>query len=130
MRWYRSCALAGLVLAAVATFTPARFAARAAAQAPCLHGADESAEQAARRKQALGFTRHINTHQADWFRKNKAFGSLEQLPLTQTKPGGFDVKVSADAASYAFAVIDQTDPCRLAFFSNDAGVIYRGEALR
>lgn len=101
-----------------------------AQQRACLHDASESPDQAARRQRALGFTRHINTLQASAFPAAKAYQPAERLTLEQSLPAGFVLRLSAAGESYAFSVVDTTDPCRFGYFSDDRGVIYRGEVIR
>jgi hypothetical protein len=101
-----------------------------AAQPACLHGAGETADQAARRQAALGFTRHVNTMQAQGSSSSRTYAPLAQLGLRQPVPDGFAVKISTDGSSYSFSVIDETDGCRFGYFSNDSGIIYRGEVIR
>jgi hypothetical protein len=104
---------------------------RSSAQQPtCLHDANEQPDQAARRQRALGFTRHINTLQASAFGSSKAYQPAERLTLAQSLPAGFILRLTAADASYAFSVLDTTDPCRFGYFSDDRGVIFRGEAIR
>jgi hypothetical protein len=62
MRWIQVCLAAGFLALAESTTGPTPTI--AAQQGSCLHATDESPEQAARRKQALGLTREINTLQA------------------------------------------------------------------
>ena len=103
----------------------------ATAQQPaCLHGPDEQAAQKARRQQALGFVRHVNTLEATAAGRNSAFVSADRLTLSQALPTGFQLHLSASERSYAFSATDTTDPCRFAYFSDEAGIIYRGEAIR
>ena len=128
MNWFRAFLIAvTTTLATTAIGSPTR---ATYAQDTCLHGPSETADQAARRQAALGFTRHVNTMQAQTSVKANTYVALRDLPLTRPVPDGFNLKLTTDGASYSFSVIDGTDPCRLGYFSNDAGVIYRGEALR
>jgi hypothetical protein len=102
----------------------------AAAQGPlCLHGADETPDQRARRVQAVRFVRHVNTLQAQHARAG-GYQAAEGLAFTETLPSGFALRQSSDGKTYAFSVIDATDPCRFGFFSNDGGVIHQGEVIR
>lgn len=128
MRWL-------CLLGAVAAFgagstaaTPSPVA--AAARQACLHAPDATEEQAARRTQLLGFTRHINTLEAQVFGSAKTFVPFGQLPLTLAAPAAIDVKLSTDGSTYSFSIVDQTDPCRSGFFSNDDGVIYEGQVIK
>ncbi len=109
---------------AVATIRPA-----VAQQPPCLHGGDETPEQANRRRQALQAARAINTSEANLFRANNGYTALAALPVPAL-PDGFGVNLAADAAGYAFAVKDLQDACRFAFFSDQDGVIYTAQPIR
>jgi hypothetical protein len=100
-----------------------------AQQKACLHTSGDPV-QAARLKQALSLTRHVNTQQSGAFSAAKTYLPLGQLTLTQPVPEGFVLKLAADTEGYAFSVIDQTDPCRLGFFSNQDGLIFRGQPLQ
>ena len=42
----------------------------------------------------------------------------------------FVVHLAVDGKGYAFSIKDSTDPCGFAFFSDQDGIIYSGEALR
>ena len=123
---------AGILVAGVfvlASFSPGS---RLVAQQPaCLHGQGESAAEQARRRQGLTTARRINSAEATAFARSGGY-----LPLT-TLPGGspavaegFVAHLSVDAAGYAFSIKDSTDPCGFAFFSDQTGTIYQGEALR
>ena len=106
---------------------------RSVAQAPsesCLHGSDETPEQRNRRSLALRFTRHINTLQASAFPPNNAYQPAERLTITESLPSGFNLRMSVSGRSYAFSVVDSSDPCRFGYFSDEVGIIFRGEALR
>jgi hypothetical protein len=104
---------------------------RAAQQSPmCLHGDDESAEQLARRQRALGFTRHINTIEATAASSTSSYQPADRLTITESLPSGFELRLSAAGRAYAFSVVDASDPCRFGYFSDDRGIIYRGEVIR
>jgi hypothetical protein len=105
-----------------------------AAQAPsraCLHGENESPEQRQRRFQAIGLVRAINGAQYNvaW-QKTGRFQPVANLGLTTATPAGFDVQLSTDGTTYAFAVKDTQDPCLFAFFSDDKGVIFQGRVIQ
>jgi hypothetical protein len=98
-----------------------------AQQPACLHGAQETPEQAARKRAALTFTRQVNTLQL----KAGATGAYLladqiQIPV----PEGFEFRLAAAPKSYAFSLRDNTDPCRFAFFSDQQGLIFQGEVIR
>jgi hypothetical protein len=123
----------------------------ALAQQRCLHGTDETAEQAVRRKQALQATRTVNNIEANqpgaangfflkheelaaspFMQKNSANTSLKDLNLA---PGaevlpGWQLTLEVTTEGYWFMIKDKTDPCGFAFISNKAGLIYHAEHLR
>jgi hypothetical protein len=99
-------------------------------QPACLHGADESAAQQGRRRAALTLTRQINTLQNSTKSKGQAYQPLARLPNVMATPEGFTVHFTTDGATYGFSVKDTADPCVFAYFSDEAGVIYTGEAIR
>lgn len=103
----------------------------ASAQQPaCLHGPQPTAAEEARRRSAVAFTRHVNTMQVRVLAATKSFQSEGELPLTQAVPDGFVFRMTATSQSYAFSVQDARDPCRFAFFSDQGGLIFAGEAIR
>lgn len=124
MRWISSAFVVTGLVVVLAGMAPK------AAQDTCLHGPDGKPEQAERRKQAVGFVREVNGAEAVVHMKSKAYVPVDQLKLRRSAPEGFEVKLTTDGNAYAFSVVDTTDPCRFGFFSNEAGVIYKGEALR
>ena len=136
--------IAALALVAVLT-TPALAVAQ-----QCLHGADESAEQKARKREALRATRQINNLQANRpeARERKFLGQAEMAAwyaTNATKSGypnplifdpasevipGWQLTLDKTADGYWFMIKDKTDPCGFAFISNQNGVIYTAEPIR
>ena len=109
-----------------------RVVAQQPSQAPqptCLHGPLESPEQAARKGAALTLIRQVNTLQARAMGGSKSYQSTDQLQLP-VPPAGFELRLTATPAAYAFSVRDTTDPCRFAYFSDQQGLIFHGEAIR
>jgi len=96
---------------------------------PCLHGADETPEQANRKRQAVQSARQINTAEANLFRTNNRYLALDDLRVPPS-PDGFDVNLLADASGYVFSIKDAQDPCRFAFFSDQNGVIYSAQPIQ
>jgi hypothetical protein len=82
------------------------------------------------KKQAITFTRQVNTLQSQALSVGWGYLSLGQVTLSHPVPQGFVMQLAADAVGYSFSVVDQSDPCRFGLFSNQDGLIYRGEALR
>lgn len=99
-----------------------------AAQNGCLHGRDATPEQKARRATLVGLARDVNNQQV----KQQANGYLmmDGLTLTRPIPEGVEIKMAADAKGYSFSIVDTTDACRSGVFSNQAGIIYTGQALQ
>jgi hypothetical protein len=125
----------GCLLAATALFFVARASVPVVvgAQQPgpvCLHGPDETTEEAARRTAALGFTRHINTLEATSFPSTNSYQPASGLTLSRSLPDGFTLNLTANATGYAFSVRDMRDKCAFAYFSDQNGIIFRGEAIR
>jgi hypothetical protein len=117
----------------------------------CLHGSDETPDQVARKREALGATRTINTIQANQSGAVKKI-YLRQADLTNS-PVAAKMRESANAKrinlnpkeeilpgwmltmdvteqGYWFMVKDMTDPCGFAFVSNQAGLIFHAEPIR
>jgi hypothetical protein len=121
------------------------------AQPTCLHGPSETADQAARRQQALRVTRTVNNIQANqpgsanrvylrhedfpmspFVEKNasdKFIQSLNFTPEQEIIPG-WELTVDVTDAGYWFMVKDKTDPCGFAFISNRSGLIYTAQPLQ
>ena len=101
-----------------------------AQQPSCLHGPNESAEQARRRSTALGLARQINSTEAAAKIRGNTYYVLSDLPGLASEVEGFKVQLSTDGATYTFAIKDTVDPCRFAYFSDQDGVIYSGTPIR
>jgi hypothetical protein len=100
-----------------------------AQQPTCLHGADESPEQQARRRQALQTAREINNAEQRAFQTSHSFVPLSALRISSV-PDGFTANLAADTVGYAFAIKDQQDACKFAYYSDEVGVIYAAEPIR
>lgn len=114
----------------------------------CLHGANETAEQQARRKQALAAVRAVNTIQANQpgarekrylrheelasFLPAQPPGWVKSLNLTPNEEvlPGWELKLDVSTDGYWFMVKDKTDPCGFAFISNTVDVIYTAEPIQ
>jgi len=122
------CAV-GVAIAVVAV--PIDLASVQAQQANCLHGADETPDQAARRKLALATVRQINSHQTVLFVKTKTYPPLSAFTGVPVQPPpGFSLQLSVDGMSYAVSVKDTLDPCSFAYFSDQEQVIYTAQPIR
>ncbi len=119
----------------------------------CLHGAKESAEQAARRREALTATRTVNNIQANqpgaarsaYLRYEELAGSpyalqmrkstsetvkrISLVPGTDVLPD-WTLTLDVTPSGYWFMVRDKSDPCGFAYISNQAGVIFSAEPIR
>jgi hypothetical protein len=101
------------------------------AQTPaCLHATSESADQQARRRQALTKTRQINSAEVVAQTQTGRYQPVESLSGVTVDPQGFVTHLAVDANGYAFSIKDSLDPCGFGYFSDQTGVIYQGEALR
>jgi hypothetical protein len=119
----------------------------------CLHGPNESAEQVARRRDALLATRTINNIQANqpgaargqYLRYEELSGTRWALTMRQSSdatakrisldPGteilpGWKLTLDVSPSGYWFMIQDTADPCKFAFISNHAGVIFKAEPIR
>ena len=117
----------------------------------CLHDANETPEQAARRKAALGATRTVNNIQANQpGSASRQYFTQEQLavsPFVQKNAGnqqvsamnftpgqeilpGWKLTLDLTRDGYWFIIKDTTDPCGFTWVSNQDGLIYKAEHLR
>jgi hypothetical protein len=119
----------------------------------CLHGANESAEQAARRREALTATRNINNIQANqvgaakglYLRHDELAGSPFALKMREStsetvkrillNPGSdilpnWTLTLDVNPKGYWFMIKDKADPCGFAYISNQLGVIFHAEPIR
>jgi hypothetical protein len=119
----------------------------------CLHGQNESADQAARRREALTATRTINNIQANqpgaakgqFLRHEELPGSPfavrmressnETVKRMSLNPGSdvlpnWQLTVDVTTQGYWFMIKDKIDPCGFAFVSNQVGVILQAEPIR
>lgn len=119
----------------------------------CLHGANEAADQLARRRDALAATRTINNIQYNQpGAKQRSFFRHEQLaesPTGKTMPTstnalarrillspdsdilpGWKLTLDVTENGYWFMINDTTDACGFAYISNHDGVIYTSEPIR
>jgi hypothetical protein len=119
----------------------------------CLHGAAETPEQAARRREALTATRNINNIEANqpgaarriYLRQEELEGSpfaakmrqsadetvkrISLAPGTEILPN-WQLTLDVSQKGYWFMITDKADPCGFAFISNQAGVIFHAEPIR
>lgn len=119
----------------------------------CLHGPDEAADQATRRREALTATRTINNIQANqpgaakglYLRHEELAGSpfaadkrqwtsdtmkrLSLGPEAEMLPN-WKLSLEVTQKGYWFMIRDMADPCGFTYLSNQAGVIFKAEPIR
>jgi hypothetical protein len=106
--------------------------ASAAAQ-NCLHGADETAAQRARRNAAIQLATRINLAQVITSgprSQNNRYRPLEELVNIPPTPPGFELRFHTDDDTYQFSIKDRTDPCRYVVFSDQDKFLYEAIARR
>jgi hypothetical protein len=110
----------------------------------CLHGPSESPEQAARRREALGAARLVNTLQANqpgavqrrYLRHEDLAAAAPNLPATfKLGPtdqivAGWRLTLDVSAKGYWFAITDATDACGFRCISTEDGLILSAEPIR
>ena len=120
----------------------------------CLHGPDESAEQAQRRRDALLATRTLSTLQANHAGRsgghyarhdellatayaqttikqstNETIRRMALNPTDDILPG-WTLTLDVSSSGYWFMIKDKTDPCGFGFMTTQAGAIYTAQPLR
>ena len=91
----------------------------------CLHGADESAAERARREQAVDYATKVNV--AESFTAGllpRGFRALNKLPNLPAAPAGFEVQFHFDDRSYTLSLKDSRDMCGYAVFTDQDRLIY------
>ena len=123
----------------------------AAAAQQCLHGANTTDEQKARKREALSAMRQINTLQANrpevregkylnqtdmamyYADLTKQHGTMTPAlifdPASEVLPG-WQLTLDKTEKGYWFMIRDKTDPCGFAYVSNQQGVIFTAEPIR
>jgi len=119
----------------------------------CLHGTKESAEQTARRREALTATRNINNIEANqagaakgvYLRYAELAGSPYASKMREStsdiekrislNPGSdilpnWSLTLDVNPKGYWFMIRDKADPCGFAYISNQSGVIFHAEPIR
>jgi hypothetical protein len=111
-------------------------------RAQCLHDpATETQEQRARRVQAVGLARTVNSAEATFSAQSgtQTYGDIGQLvahdmlkaaPASGQYVAGFDLHLDVLEKRYWFEVVDTTDPCGFRFISNQNGLIFTAEPIR
>ena len=96
----------------------------------CLHAADETPANKARRDEALQVAIRINVQQGVRIYPNprqRRFLPLDELRNVPPVPAGFDLQYHTDGQTYSLSLKDRRDPCGYAIFSDQDRDIY--EAL-
>ena len=107
-------------------------AAPSAAQT-CLHGADETPAQKARRDAAIQLATRINLAQMVTSGPRSPvnrYRPLDELTNIPPTPQGFELQFHTDGNTYSFSVKDRTDPCRYVVFSDQDKNLYEAIARR
>jgi len=124
----RACffVLAGtiVVASALSAFQPT--AAMAVAKQGC-NEASLTAEQMARRAQAVQFARTVNTAESRSFAASQRYQPLFDIIAT---PAGFSAQLVTSDTGYMFKVRDTADPCGIVLFSDQDGLIYTARPLQ
>ena len=100
-----------------------------AAGGACLHGADETAEQAQRRQAALRAVRYVNTAENMGVEKARRYVPLGQLPGVPAVDG-FKLSLVNDNKGYMLAAKDTRDACGFAYFSDESGLVYEARPIK
>jgi len=90
----------------------------------CLHRANESISQRARREAAIRYLVALNQAQAASQQKQRAYLSLSEAAGSEYAPVGFLPRLLSDRWGYLVSLKDFFDPCGFTPFSDDRGVIY------
>jgi len=123
----RKCLVAVLfmTLPAGSTLTPERSEAQMLGKvAFCRHDVTESASDRSRREAALLLARAINGAERGLADRTGTYGPLAHLGNLPPTPAGFELRLFADDAAYAFSIKDELDICRWAVFSDQDGLLY------
>jgi hypothetical protein len=105
------------------------FGMAAGGSATCLHGNDETAEQAKRRQDALHAVRYVNTAENMGLEKAKRYVPLSQVPSVPAA-AGFKLSLVADNKTYMLAARDTRDACGFAYFSDETGLVYEAQPIK
>jgi hypothetical protein len=90
----------------------------------CLHQANESVNERARREAAVRYLATVNQGQAASQRMQGAYLPLGEAAEIGSVPLGFLPRLVFDRWGYLVSLKDFFDPCGFALFSDERGVIY------
>jgi len=105
------------------------FGVAAGGSAACLHGNDETVEQAKRRQDALHAVRYVNTAENMGLEKAKRYVPLSQVPGVPV-PAGFKLSLVADNKTYMLVAKDTEDTCGFAYFTDETGLVYEAQPIK
>jgi hypothetical protein len=86
-----------------------------------------TAEQMARRAQAVQFARAVNTAESRSFSATQHYQPLFDVIAT---PAGFSAQLVTSDSGYMFKVRDTADQCGIVLFSDQDGLIYTARPLQ
>jgi hypothetical protein len=104
-----------------------------AAAQNCLHGANETPAQRARRDAAIQLATRINLAEmitSGPRSPNNRYRPLDELVNIPPTPQGFELQFHTDGDTYHFSIKDRTDPCRYVVFSDQDKFLYEAIARR
>lgn len=111
----------------------------------CLHGPNQTPEQAQRTRAALAVVRIVNTLENESLNvrgKLLSRGDVSRSPdLTEFNTvgadfgkdevlPGFELRLMSEGKRYMVTITDTTDPCHFSFVSDERGTIVKGEVIR
>ena len=89
---------------------------------------DQRLDSTGRHREMIARARVINTRLAQQRRLSDHYLTAADLGLKNEN--GFEISLRSDAAGYMFFILDTTDPCHSAVFSDERGIIYDAQPLR
>jgi len=101
----------------------------AAGGGACLHGRDETAEQAQRRRDALHAVRYVMTAENMGLEKANRYVPLSQVPGVPVADG-FRLSLVSDNKTYMLAARDTHDACGFTYFTDETGLIYEAQPIQ
>jgi len=90
----------------------------------CLHGADETGANRARRQQGIQYVARVNAAEAAVTPKLQNYRPLNELFNLPPLPAGFDVQFHTDGRTYTLSLKDTRDACHYAIFSDQDKLLY------
>ena len=90
----------------------------------CLHGADETAANRARRQQAVQYAAKVNAAEGTSVPRLQKYRPLDELANLPPLPAGFEIQFHTDGRTYTFSLKDTRDACHYAIFSDQDKLLY------